>query len=192
MPNPSCWQKLLKDARKSDRGFEALVNVLNPLLYGKARKIASQCVDDAVQSAIIKIWRNLDKIDENRQDTIKALMMRMAIQAMRDEIRRVLRRRREVGFEDEIMKLFKEKEKREERWDFTGILGVYYQYVKDSGTFVGAHKHVSEILGMNMSNASVKFHKESKIFTEKYGLTKNEKESIFNRILNETLGGDRH
>lgn len=91
IPAPSELAMRVRAAQDDVKNIPALFEALMPALKAIAIRIAPQCVDDAIQAAQIKIWRNVDRVDLSRHNTIRALLCRMAHNAMRDEIRKWLR-----------------------------------------------------------------------------------------------------
>jgi len=160
------WPDLVAEAIRDPRRISAIFEALDPILEKLGAQVASRLPDDAVQAARIAIWRALPKVDLSRSGSIRAMLLRAAYFAMRDEVRREMRRSRlpaevarsEVAADGPPVA------------DFTGILGIYAAYVRENGAFAGAHKHVASRLGVSMAKATSDFHRAAREFVRHEGL----------------------
>lgn len=162
---PDPLTEAIKDASVSPDCFGKLFEILDPVLHNIARKIASQCVDDAVQVARIRIWRKLQKVDLSRPATAKAYLLKTGVSAMRDEVRKYLRMTpanlhslEKLDVEDHSIVAAVE--------GFEGVLALYEAYIEETGDFAGAHRGVADVLGVTTARASTLFHAASKAYID--------------------------
>jgi DNA-directed RNA polymerase specialized sigma24 family protein len=143
--------------------FSRLHDLLIPVLRSVARKIASQCVEDAVQRGIVKVWRNADRVDLARPETVRPWLIKVGVRAMRDEVRRVLVRARERP--DGEFDHREGKPAREKRFEFRGeLLGEYVRFVEETGGTAGVHVHVARV--MKTTPAKVQSEARSQILEQ--------------------------
>lgn len=150
--------------------LNALFDLLDPMLYAVARRIARQIPDDAVQVAKIRIWKKIHKVDPSRPESAQSYVMTAAITGMRDEVRRYIRDLRgghKVRMDDVDTSLFAQK-KVPEPTQFKNILDRYILYIEQTGDFAGAHKHVATMLGVTTARASTMFHEASRTFIQTF------------------------
>lgn len=177
--NAELWLQRVKDALVDPQQFEVIANALRPILRERARRLAPQLVDDALQAAYLKVWRTLPRVDLNRPETIRALLIQVAIFGMRTEVKLFLRRHRGQILSSDYRSRFDEdqmgvgldgcfgEEEDNQPYQFEGLLAKYLEYVRRHGTFSGAHRHMAEQEGMAIAQIIGLFHKEATAFIEK-------------------------
>jgi hypothetical protein len=116
-------------------------------------------VDDAVQVALIKVWRRLDQIDLDRPSTIKSVITTTGVRAMRDEVRSWLRLHRHDGDQIDNWELIAGQKEKKSDLEVSPFLRLYLKYVEDTGSFDGAHRHVANQLGVSLAYVSSIFHR---------------------------------
>lgn len=162
--NNNPWPGLVVAARAGDG---QLWLELQPLLVRIARRVAPQIGDDAVQVAVIAIWKSLVSVDLDRPSEVRAYLLRVGVNAMHDEIRKYLRRTKGVV---ELVQDVARRDEFEHGSDFDGdVLRLYLRYIETTGTFKGSHKHVAGILGVSTSRASNMFHEAAKSYRKETG-----------------------
>lgn len=160
---PRDWVDLIKLAKVSNEGFKELLLRLRPTLFNIARSLCPQRAEDLLQAGIIKIWRSLDKIDLKRPDTIRRVAIEIGVYGMQDELRGWLRKvRGEVVNLEEVDFEAPQPIEKVETPVFTGLLAVYKKYIAATGSFKGAHKHVSKLKGTGMHLTRKRYHQAVK------------------------------
>lgn len=156
------------DAQQDERCLQTLFDLLDPVLYRIARRIASQVIDDAVQMAKIRIWKKIQKVDIDRPETIKTYVMKAAVSGMRDEVRKYLRQHPMpmASLENVEIAIITDMEMTVQ--DYDGVLELYMMYIQQTGDIHGAHKAVGDILEVSTARASTLFHQASRDFIERW------------------------
>jgi len=149
------WIRMVQEARVSDVGFEKLLDVLKPRLRGLAFTICSaRYQDDAVQMATIKIWKSLGKINTHNGTNIESYLLKISINAMCSW---VMQNKRKTMVQEVLETDGSGKEMMEISCkqllllsvDHCGILTHYLEYIRQTGTFRGAHKAIAKVLGVS-------------------------------------------
>lgn len=187
------WQDSVRKSRLDESELESILDELRPTFTSIAKRIASQCVDDAVQVALIRVVRAIkqNKINMDRPDTIRSMLMSSGVNAMRDEVRKYLRlswgqttdevlESREGGEIDGRAESLTNSE------ELGPYLSMYLEYVREHGTFKGAHRFVAKKLKVRLSWASSMFHREAKDFISRSGIPHGSttKDDVTRRLLN--------
>lgn len=181
------WRRLVEEAREGDEGLRRLFEALDGVLHAVARGVASQVVDDAVQMAHIKIWRSLGRVDLTRPGTIRSMLVKVGLNAMRDEVRKWLPAwDAELGMPDDV-DFFPARSGSNSDEEFSGVLADYLRYVRENGRFKGAHTYVARIRGVTVSRASALFNEAVRHFVGE-GELEVEKRG-YRGVLAELLGG---
>lgn len=157
-------------------------DLMRPVLTSVARRIASQCVEDAVQCGLLKVWKNVGCVDVARESTVKALLMKIGVRAMRDEVRRVVSRSKEKSGEE------LDHHRGAERIDgpiaFTGpVLVEYVRVYEESGTYVGAHIEVAKRLGMTPSEVQTVARREARRQAAEQGVEVRSLDDVFDMLV---------
>ena len=162
--------KAIFEAQADHSKLNALFDLLDPMLYAVARRIARQIPDDAVQVAKIRIWKKIHKVDPQRPESAQAYVMTAAVTGMRDEVRRYIRDLRgghKSRMDDVDPTRFVQKEKQVNP-KYGNVLDRYINYIEGTGDFAGAHKHVAGLLGVTTARASTMFHEASRDFIKAF------------------------
>ncbi len=162
-PDP-LYQAIVDAKDIGGRAIEPLLEMLEPVLRRIATRLASQCVDDAVQQARIRIWRKLHLVDVSRPGTAKAYVMKVAVSAMRDEVRQYLSQHPSTVGPIENVEIKDLSLATTDVYEFDTLLKHYLDYLEETGDFVGAHKAVGEKIGVTTARASTLFHKAARDF----------------------------
>lgn len=174
------WSSAVRKAQNGD--FNPLHDLIKPVLTSVARRIASQCVEDAVQCGLVKVWKNIDYVDLTREATVKALVMKIGVRAMRDEVRKVLSRSKESGSED--LDATPGQEEDEHRLVFTGtVLEEYVKFYRESGTFVGVHVEVARRLRRPVGEVQAEARREAKAQAQAHGLEVRTLDDVFDSFI---------
>jgi len=162
-----CWAKLVADALEDPQKISALFEALDPVLRALARRVSSALLDDVLQAARVAVWQALPKVDLDRRGSIRAMLLKTAYHAMRDEIRREARQSR-LPIEHLTSRPLHHTDYHPEQ--FGGILDHYAEYVRSHGTFAGAHRHMARMRGVSIAKATSDFHKAAREYIEREGL----------------------
>lgn len=160
MASGSFWDLmpvLIEEAKIDDGALSDLLAMLEVPIRAVASRISRNCEDDAVQAALIKIWKNLDKIDLQRPNTIRGFIFRTATTAIWDEGRAHVRATRGEPIDPEWVV----KTHRELDVEFNEYANMYLQYVRMNGTMAGAHQELAKRMGVCISSISSKFHEKA-------------------------------
>jgi sulfite reductase beta subunit-like hemoprotein len=155
---------------------------MKPVLTSVARRIASQCVDDAVQCALIKVWRNVGYVDLSREATVKALVMKIGVRAMRDEVRKVLSKSKESGSEDLDFNPAKVEDPRGLKF-YGDVLEEYVKFYEENGTFVGVHVEVARRLRKPVGEVQAEARREARAQAEAHGLEIRSLDDVFDSFI---------
>lgn len=170
---PKEWVELVEVARISNDGFVELIGIIRPVLLPIARRLHSRRYEDLVQAGLIKIWQSLKNVDLARPDTIRKVVIEIGVYGMRDELRKIIRRhKKEIpgGIDQDVVDPHTERRDGDgESVVFDGLLAVYLDYVSETGSFVGAHQHVSKLMGTKMHLTRKRFHQAVKKYIEGNG-----------------------
>ena len=161
------WPTLVERAMDEPETISEMYRLLDPILRKLARQASWRLVDDMLQAAHVAIWQVLPRVDLSRGWAIRAMLIRTGYYAMRDELRRELRHRR-VPLEPLEDALLQHHDRRRER--FGGILDVYLEYVRENGTFNGAHQHMARRLGISTAKATSDFHRAAREYVQREDL----------------------
>jgi len=138
-------------------------------------------VDDAVQCALIKIWRNIGYVDLGREVTVKALVMKIGVRAMRDEVRRAVAKSKEANASDVALISVDADSK---PLQFEGrLLSEYVKYYEENGTFTGVHSFVSKVLGVSATSLQAEARREARRQAEAQGYVIRSMDDIFDSII---------
>lgn len=154
------WVELARKAKDEDCIAE-LLSELDPLLFVIATRLIGRlsAVDDLVQVARIKIWKSLKKIDFDRPETVRQLLITTGVNAMRDEIRSIRCKfsptQSNVDWEEFARTL---SGLPKSTGLFNGLLLEYEGYIKKTGGFYGAHKHFAKEYKISLWTMRLKFH----------------------------------
>jgi hypothetical protein len=153
---------LVKGIQDKNRDPEDLINYFKPLLIHEALKMTRTEVDDLVQEGLWAIWKivKAKTVDPNRPSSMKAYLVRSALNRMRS----VLRSRKkwlETCSDLEYVPDHRRTLVRDEEMHVDGVLVLYLQYVRFNGDMRGAHAWVAARLGVSTSAACTAFHKAS-------------------------------
>ena len=158
------WIRLVKDARKNNKGFEKLLVELEPVLITAAIRLGGGRplrIDELMQSARIRIWKSLGKIKLDRPDTIRGFLVIIGVNAMRDDVRLRVRRlmfeRGDVDWQNLSAAVVS-------KGLFKGLLLQYEKYIKRTGGFSGAHKYFAKKYGISLWMARLRFHRAVKTY----------------------------
>jgi len=174
------WSSAVRKAQLGD--FDALYLLVTPVLTSVARRIASQCVEDAVQCGVVKIWRNVGYVDLSREATVKALVMKIGVRAMRDEVRKVLSKSKEVGTED--LDLSPGRQSDERCLSFHGpVLEEYVKFYCETGSFVGVHVEVAKRLKRPVGEVQSEARRQAKAQAEAQGFEVRCLDDLFDSIV---------
>lgn len=173
MRGPKEWVELVEMARVSNEGFVELTGKIRPVLLPIARGMCARRSEDLVQAGLIKVWQSLKNVDLERPDTIRKVVIETGVYGMRDELRKIIRRhKKEVsgGIDQDIIDPRTERRvDNNEAPVFDGLLAVYLDYIVETGTFVGAHQHVSRLMNTKMHLTRKRFHQAVKRYIEGNG-----------------------
>lgn len=161
------WTHLVEDAMTDSERVSAIFEALDPILRKLVRKVSSRLSDDLMQAARIAIWKAIPKVDLNRGRSIRAMLLKTAYHAMRDEVRKEVRRAR-VPLEHFYGKPTSHLDRRQQR--FGGILDRYADYVRRNGAFAGAHRHMAKVLDVSIAKTTSDFHRAAREYVEREGL----------------------
>ena len=170
------WKELVESALREPDQISNLFEALKPILIVMAKRIAPQVPEDALQVAYIKIWTVISsgKVDLERLDTIKSLLLRSAGNAMKDERHRNYKSKRgEVRLsdgEESIIELIPDKSSGE-KYEFGGLLTEYLDYVTKEGKFDGSHSVIAKNMGVSVRHVISKFHQEADEFLKREQLS---------------------
>lgn len=157
-------------------------DLMRPVLSSVARRIASQCVEDAVQCGLLKVWKNLHYVDLSREATVKALVMKIGVRAMRDEVRRVVSRSREKCGDE--LEARPRPEKVEGPVAFSGpVLTEYVRFYEENGTYVGAHLEVAKKLNMTPPEVQAAVRREARRQAAEQGIEVRSLDDIFDAFI---------
>lgn len=174
------WSSAVREAQRGD--FDRLHDLMKPVLTSVARRIASQCVDDAVQCALIKVWRNVGYVDLSREATVKALVMKIGVRAMRDEVRKVLSKSKESGSEDLDFNPAKVEDPRGLKF-YGDVLEEYVKFYEENGTFVGVHVEVARRLRKPVGEVQAEARREARAQAEAHGLEIRSLDDVFDSFI---------
>ena len=162
------WKQIIKTAKETDQGFEELLFILKPKLEMLSYLICvSQLRDDDLQTARIRIWEVLKKVKTNEAGNAEAFLLKCASNAMYKWLRDC--RSKEVDGNGHLDSAIDNSET-ETKFDYLAILALYLDYIRETGSFYGAHKKVAKILGISWRSAGRNFKAAAKEFIEKYNL----------------------
>jgi len=184
------WRRLILAARRDERNLPALLERLRPILGGLARRLAWRFADDALQAAHVAIWRALPQVDADRTRGLRSMLVTTAINAMRDEGRRLAFQTRDIRLPGRgIAAALADRPAPDgPPVEFTGLLADYLDYVRTHGEFAGAHLHMARRLGLSISSATAAFHRAAREFAAAEGLAPARKR--YEDVVRAVLGGD--
>lgn len=178
--NGVSWKDLVIKARCGPRDIESLLSALAPAINGMARKLAPWCLDDAIQTAKIAIWKCLPWVQTYRPDSaIRQMLITTAVNAMRDEVRRQIRHDRAHGMEQEYMETVEDVGTSMSASEFIdalaelrlcNLLKMYAWHVRQHGSFAGAHKAVAARMRLSISAVTEKFNAAAARWRERAGM----------------------
>jgi len=158
------WWNLVKWAKTDNKGMEMLLTKLDPIFRATAKQMcAGRMVDDLMQVARIKVWQSLGKVNAKKAETIKQYFTVVGINAMKDELTRHKRRPSVVSCDDvdeAVLAVIPEKE------HFDRLLSEYKKYIKQNGSFKGAHKELAGKHDVSVWVMRTMFHRAIKDYIE--------------------------
>ena len=161
------WPRLVADALQNPQRICAIFATLDPTLRNLAFRVSAALADDVLQAARIAIWRALPKVDLSRSRSIRSMLLTTAYHAMRDEVRREMRQSR-VPLEPFLTMRPYHLDEAPRR--FGGLLDRYAEYVRQTGSFVGAHRHMARAMGVSIAKTTSDFHRAARDYIEREGL----------------------
>lgn len=184
----AAWVELVAEARRNPDSIAGILEALGPILRRLARNVAGGLADDAVQAASLAIWRALPKVDLSRGPSIRSMLLKTAYHAMRDEVRRDLRQSRRPA----ALLLEPIVRSPGQAPEFAGILVLYARYVRENGTFTGAHRHVARLLNVSMAKSTSDFHRAARRYIEEEGLQPPRKQyaAVIEQVLQGSAAGE--
>jgi DNA-directed RNA polymerase specialized sigma24 family protein len=152
----------VKEARKSDKGFEVLISKIEPVFIVVAGHLGGD-INELVQVARIKVWRKLPKVKLSKPETIKGFLLVAGVNAMKDTVR-YEGRKKTISYDDvdETMLAYDKASDIE----FKGLLLQYKKYIRRNGTFQGAHREMAKRKGVSVWSIRREFHQAAKVFLE--------------------------
>lgn len=120
--------------------------------------------EDAVQEGLVRVWKKIGYIDCTRPGTVKPLIMKIGMEAMRD-VRRVERRQHLDTVELQSGIFEPPDRKQEAEWtekDFSPLLRRYVRYIRKHGTMMGSHSTLARSRGKKVAWMTTRFHREAK------------------------------
>lgn len=144
-----------------------MLQTLRPLLALLASEIASQCADDAQQEAEIAIWEVVTKgkVNVERSHTIRAFLVRVSKNAMRDCVKQHRTQIKEdfsgtladqPGRSDTLRSLDLRLDI--EHLSLPGVFDLYRDAVKENGGLDGCQTFVASQCGVKRATACTWFH----------------------------------
>lgn len=164
---PKEWISLVKRARIGNEGLQSLLSEVKPILFNIARSWCPRLAEDLLQAGLIKVWLSLGRVDLNRSDSIRNVLVTTGVYGMRDELRRNIRRER-----GEVEKITEETLAPlpvQGNHSFKGLLSEYEEYIRATGDFAGAHQYMAKKKRMTITLTRKRFHQAVKEFAEREG-----------------------
>ena len=173
------WAECVRAALRDREAFAELVQPLTGPLRGAAWTMARPDHDDALQAAMLAIWRALPKVRLTNPYTIRNMLWRTGIRAILDTIRNRRRRLHEPMLDSN------EPAARRiiEQYDLPPLLELYKEYVIQNGSLAGAHKHFGDLLGIGARQASTLFNQEAETWAASEGLRHEGRQRAIERII---------
>ncbi|MBI5724583.1 MAG: sigma-70 family RNA polymerase sigma factor [Planctomycetes bacterium] len=178
--NGVSWRELVIKARCGPRDIDSLLSALAPVINGMAKRLAPWCMDDAIQAARVSVWKCLPWVQTDRPDAaIRQMLVTTAINAMRDEVRRQLRRERVQATEQDYMETIADSGASMSASEFIdalaelrlcNLLKMYAWHVRRCGTFTGAHRAIARRKGLSISATTEMFHTAAARWRRQAGL----------------------
>jgi hypothetical protein len=184
------WRELVKAARKDTTLLSDIFRLLEPTLTTICRRMGVADPDDPLQAAREAIWKRLGRARLSRSDReVRAWLIRVGINAMRDNLRRQRRQARgECEAQDDgLPAMAMPAASRETGFHFGGLLRRYLQYVRATGAMAGAHQTIARRRGVSLAKQTAEFHKAARKFSEVNGLASRPKR--FAGIISLIMGG---
>jgi DNA-directed RNA polymerase specialized sigma24 family protein len=148
-----------------ERAFRDLLDRLRPMLVSFAKNFGpTGSEDDAVQEASIRIWHKIEQraVDLSRESTVRQFLCNAAVFAIKTLNSRMRRQNRR----------FEDRAKVDvvppscDLPDLPPTVALYFDYIVENGTVLGAHAAIGRKLGINKGSAFRRFHAEAKSLTE--------------------------
>jgi len=171
----SCnWRALVKSALADSSGMEDIYRELSSSMVYLARKGPVRHAEDILQAGRLAVWNKLRLVSRRRSGaSIKAFLRRVALNAMKDETRRLIRQDRCYPLTDIISDSQADGHFQGANYitcdgrqfflamaelRFSNLLKMYASYIRKNGHFAGAHKAVAEKLGISIPLITRRFH----------------------------------
>ena len=159
---PVKWSQLVKQAKDSDRDFEALMSKIKPTFLVVAGHLSSD-ISELVQVAQIAVWNVLSKVKLNKPETIKGFLLVVGVNAMKGVVRNE-RRKKRISCDDIDESVFAVNISADV--NFEGLLQEYEKYIQRNGKFQGAHREMAKRKGISKWSMRREFHQAAKLFLE--------------------------
>ena len=151
------WNQLVKSAIDNDDGFDIILKELEPSFIAISRTLNYDSAE-LVQVARIALWKSLGKVDLNKPKTIKAYLIMVGVNAMKD----VLRYRNR----NELLESVRGTEVSFSQFRFEGLLADYAKCITETGQFKGTHEIMAKKFKVSTWTMRRKFHEAVKFFLE--------------------------
>ena len=162
--DPDLMKKLVSLSRKGDnKAFEDLLVQIEPTVKYIATNITPRRVEDSMQAARLKVWRNLKHVRLGKSSTIFAYLIRVAKNAILDEYNKAKNPEKQV----EELENTAAGKNQQVNPEFNEFMQHYLDYVRENGKFAGAHRGVANKLGLSVARVSYLFNLNSAEFIER-------------------------
>ena len=154
------WGRLVKAARRSRAGMEALLAALEGYIRSMATKLAVGMVDEGAQAGRVAIWSKVARVDLDRPDrSIRGWLLTTAANAIRDEVRKTQKRRTiRIDFEAVLSDVPTTTTQDPALSDsFRGLLRQYLTTIRRQGSIAGVRSIVAARRGVSPACMSIRF-----------------------------------
>jgi hypothetical protein len=140
-----------------------MVARLTPMLRSLARRLGPVGhEEDAVQEALLRVVQQIGRVDLGRESTARTFIMNAGVFAIRTFNTKIMRENRRDKLKTHRTGVVQDPDLA----DFPPVLSLYFRYIMEHGTILGAHKSVGDELGIHKASAFRRFHQEAKTFME--------------------------
>lgn len=161
------WVQLVREAKKSNKGLERLYEELAPA-FGYLNLLCNPTyLEEAKQEARIRIWKHLKKVDFLRSTKIKAYLCSLIMWASQDALKIYRKQHFYTGIGHREYTNVPQKVCPECPFDFDGLLLDYLEYIRENGTFTGAHTHFAREAGYSVEAYSQYFKDVSDVWIKR-------------------------
>lgn len=170
MKKQTDWVKLVKDAKKSNEGLKRLYAEMKPTFDFLENTCSRFVRDDALQLAKVNVWKALVRVDISRTKEIRAYLSKIALMAVYDSLRLYNKQHFYQGVGASVYYNIPRDEGASFLFDYGSFLGMYLSYVREHGSFHGAHTYIAKKLGVGKEKVRGFFVESSREFKKKYEL----------------------